>query len=148
MSHLTRPRFGPIVARIMLRPKGLDHVALKVTDMDRTLHFYQVLGLELLRTSGPNADGGRSAVIKVGGQEINVFYQPGLVPVDRDDPVGMDHFCVNMEAASIDDLIADLRQAGVDILKGPIERRDGTSVFVSDPDGVHVELRIERAKAQ
>ena len=107
----------------MLEPKGLDHVALKVTDMDRTLHFYQVLGLELLRTSGPNADGGRSAVIKVGGR-------------------------VNMEAASIDDLIADLHQAGVDILRGPVERRDGTSVFVSDPDGVHVELRIERAKAQ
>jgi len=40
----------------MLRPKDLDHVGLKVTDMDKTLHFYhQMLGLELLRTSGPNA---------------------------------------------------------------------------------------------
>jgi catechol 2,3-dioxygenase-like lactoylglutathione lyase family enzyme len=40
----------------MLRPKALDHVVLTVTDMDKTLHLYhQVLGLELLRTSGPNA---------------------------------------------------------------------------------------------
>ena len=29
----------------MLRPKALDHVALTVTDMDKTLHFYQAPGL-------------------------------------------------------------------------------------------------------
>ena len=128
----------------MLRPKALDHVALKVSDMDKTLHFYQVLGLELLRTSGPNADGVRSAVIKVGGQEINVFSRPDLVSVDTEKAVGMEHFCLNMEAASIDDLMADLRHAGVKIFRGPVEFRDGTSVFVSDPDGVHVELRLEK----
>ena len=26
----------------MLRPKALDHVALKVTDMDKPLHFYHL----------------------------------------------------------------------------------------------------------
>ena len=31
----------------MLRPKALDHVGLKVTDMEKSLHFYQTL--ELLR---------------------------------------------------------------------------------------------------
>ena len=54
----------------MLRLKALDHVGLKVTDMDRTLDFYQRLGLTLLRTSGPNADGLRSAVLQVGSQEL------------------------------------------------------------------------------
>ena len=57
----------------MLRPTAIDHVGLKVTDMDRTLDFYQRLGLTLLRTSGPNADGVRTAVIQVGSQELNVF---------------------------------------------------------------------------
>jgi catechol 2,3-dioxygenase-like lactoylglutathione lyase family enzyme len=33
----------------MLRPKALDHVGLKVTGMEKSLHFYQTLGLELLR---------------------------------------------------------------------------------------------------
>jgi catechol 2,3-dioxygenase-like lactoylglutathione lyase family enzyme len=131
----------------MLRPKALDHVGLKVTDMDKALHFYQALGLELLRTSGPKADGEQSAVLKVGGQEINVFYHPDFVSADKETPAGVDHFCLNMEAVSVDQLIADLRQAGIDIVKGPVERRDGTSVFVYDPDGVHVELRVERAKA-
>ena len=47
----------------MLRPKGLNHVALLVTELDKTLDFYRLLGLELLRTSGPNADGGGTAVL-------------------------------------------------------------------------------------
>ena len=133
----------------MLRPKALDHVALEVTDMDKTLHFYhQVLGLELLRTSGPHAEGGRSAVVKVGGQEMNVFSRPDLVSVDKENAVGVDHFCLTMEAASVDALMADLRQAGIDSFRGPVEFRDGTSVFVSDPDGVHVELRLEKKKTR
>ena len=34
----------------MIQLKALDHVGLKVTDMDKTLDFYQRLGLTLLRT--------------------------------------------------------------------------------------------------
>jgi len=127
----------------MLRPKALDHVGLMVTDMDKTLRFYQLLGLELLRTSGPDAEGVRSAVIKVGSQELNVFSRPDLVSIDKENLIGV-HYCLDMDAASIDDVIADVRHAGLDIFRGPVERRDGTSVFVYDPDGVRVELRIAR----
>jgi catechol 2,3-dioxygenase-like lactoylglutathione lyase family enzyme len=112
--------------------------------MDRTLRFYRTLGLEVLRTSGPHADGGRSAVIKVGSQEMNVFYRPGLGAVETENAVGVDHFCLDMDAPSMDQLLADLRQAGLAVVGGPVERRDGTSVFVHDPDGVRVELRIAR----
>jgi catechol 2,3-dioxygenase-like lactoylglutathione lyase family enzyme len=112
--------------------------------MDKTLGFYQLLGLELLRTSGPNAEGVRSAALKVGGQEINVFSKAGLVSNEEEDLVGVHHFCLNMDAVSIDDLIADLRQVGLSISRGPVERREGFSVFVSDPDGIRVELRLEK----
>ena len=128
----------------MLQPKELNHVGLTVTDMDKTLHFYQLLGLELLRTSGPNADGIRSAVLKVGSQEINVFSKAGLTSYEADDPVGVHHFCLTMNAASVADLVADLRQAGLDVVRGPVERRDGISLFLSDPDGIRVELRLEK----
>jgi catechol 2,3-dioxygenase-like lactoylglutathione lyase family enzyme len=127
----------------MLRPKALDHVGLKVTDLDKTLRFYQRLGLTLLRTSGPNADGLRSAVIQVGSQELNVFSQPGVVPSGVENSAGMDHFCLIVDAASVDDVIADLRQAGIDIVRGPVERRDGMALFVHDPDGVRVELQLK-----
>jgi catechol 2,3-dioxygenase-like lactoylglutathione lyase family enzyme len=126
----------------MLRPRELNHVGLTVTDMDKSLHFYQTLGLELLRASDL-ADGGRSAVLKVGTQEINVFSGPNFVSVDEENLAGLHHFCLTMETGSIDDLIADLGQAGLSIVRGPVKRRDGTSVFVHDPDGVRVELRVE-----
>jgi glyoxylase I family protein len=127
-----------------LRPKALDHVGLKVTDMDKTLDFYQRLGLTLLRTSGPDADGLRSAVIQVGSQELNVFSVPEFVSSGEENRVGMDHFCLTVDAASIDDVIADLRQAGIAIVRGPVERRDGTALFVHDPDGVRVELQLKK----
>jgi catechol 2,3-dioxygenase-like lactoylglutathione lyase family enzyme len=128
----------------MLRPKALDHVGLKVTDMDKTLDFYQRLGLTLLRTSGPDADGLRSAVIQVGSQELNVFSVPEFVSSGEENRVGMDHFCLSVDAASIDDVIADLRQAGIAVVRGPVERRDGAALFVHDPDGVRVELQLEK----
>jgi len=127
----------------MLRMKALDHVGLKVTDMDRTLDFYQRLGLKLVRASGPNADGLRTAVIGIGSQELNVFSHPDFVPSGRENPVGMDHFCLAVDAASVDDVIADLAQAGIDIVRGTVQRRDGAALFVSDPDGVRVELQLK-----
>src|SRR5262245_26287441 len=130
----------------MLRLKSLDHVGLKVTDMDKTLDFYQRLGLTLLRTSGPNADGLRSAVLRVGSQELNVFSHPEFVSSGEENPTGtgMDHFCFLVDAGSANDIIADLRRAGIDVAKGPEKRRDGEAVFVHDPDGVRVELQLKR----
>jgi len=126
----------------MVRPKALDHVGLLVTDMDRSLRFYEALGLELLRRKGPNAEGVSSAVLRVGEQEINVFSDPAFVAAEKGERIH--HFCLAMECAGIADLVAALRRAGIEIAKGPIERRDGTSLFVSDPDGVRVELIVKR----
>jgi catechol 2,3-dioxygenase-like lactoylglutathione lyase family enzyme len=128
----------------MIRPKALDHLALKVTDMDKTLHFYHdVLGLSLVRTSGPNAEGGRMAVLQAGGQKIDTFFRPDFVAADKDKPVGMDHLCLLMEGAAVEPLMTHLQQAGVEIFWGPVERHGSTSVYVYDPDGVHVELRVD-----
>ena len=128
----------------MIQLKALDHVGLQVTDMDKTLDFYQRLGLTLLRTSGPHADGLRSAVLQVRSQELNVFSHPAFVSSGKENPVGIDHCCFTVDAASIDDVIAVLRQAGIAIVCGPEARRDGTALFVHDPDGVRVELQLKR----
>jgi lactoylglutathione lyase len=122
----------------MLRPKALDHVGLIVTDMDRSLRFYQALGLELLRRSERGT--GSSVVLKVGAQEINVFCDPDAT--DRSGPQRIDHFCLMMESATIDDVVGALREAGLDIASGPVKRREGAAVFLNDPDGVRVELQV------
>ena len=128
----------------MLKPKALDHIGLKVTDMDKSLHFYHdVLGLDLLRTSGPSEHGGRSAAVRAGGQTLDLFSRPDFVPADKDKPVGMDHLCLTVEASSVEDLMAYLQEAGVEIFWAPVVRHNSTSVYVYDPDGVHVELRLE-----
>jgi catechol 2,3-dioxygenase-like lactoylglutathione lyase family enzyme len=128
----------------MLRPKALDHVGLKVTDMDRSLRFYaDILGLELLRRL-QREDGVTSAVLRIGSQELNVFSRADFASSRRDDDAaGLDHFCLEMEAASIDDVAAALAEAGVEIARGPVKRRDGASLFVDDPDGCRLELIVK-----
>lgn len=127
----------------MLKPLKLDHLALKVTDMEKSLAFYQhVLGLEIVRRSGPNEAGGYAAVLRAGDQKLDLFSRPDFVSADKDKPVGMDHLCIQLDAASIDEVVADLRRAEVEIFWGPVEREGNTSVYIYDPDGMHVELRI------
>ena len=128
----------------MLKPTAIDHVGLVVADMDKTLDFYQRLGLTLLRTSGPNAEGVRTAVVQVGSQELNVFSPASPVASGEDHHLGMDHFCLSVEAPSIEAVIADLEQVGIAVARGPIKRRDGTALFIHDPDGVRVELQLKR----
>ena len=130
----------------MLYPKALDHLALKVTNMDNAVRFYhQVLGLDLLRRSGPNDAGGESAVLQAGGQKLDLFSRPDFVSADKDKPVGMDHLCLIMDVPSVDALTTHLHQADVEIFWGPVERHGNTSVYVYDPDGMHVELRVATA---
>jgi glyoxylase I family protein len=128
----------------MLRIKAFDHVGLVVTDLDRSLRFYvEGLGLELLRRR-EGAGGTSSAVLKVGDQEINVFCNPDFI-VGMNELHRIDHFCLMMESATMNELIAALREAGLEIAEGPTERRDGAAVFLHDPDGVRVELQIKNS---
>jgi catechol 2,3-dioxygenase-like lactoylglutathione lyase family enzyme len=128
----------------MLQLKAIDHVALKVRDLDRTLHFYQQLGLTVLRTKGPNSDGLRFAVLQVGSQELNVACHPDYTSQGKDNAVGVDHFCFEVDATSIDEVVAGLKRAGIKIAGGPMERRDSAALILVDPDGVKVELQLKR----
>jgi len=127
----------------MLNITGLDHLGLKVTDMDRSLHFYHdVLGLDVLHTSRPHDNGGRSATLRAGDQKIDVFYRPDFVSADRDKPIGMDHLCLTVGADSMEQVMDALRKHDVEVMWGPVTRGKSTSVYVFDPDGIHVELRV------
>jgi len=119
-------------------PTGIDHVVLTVEDVERTCEFYADLGAEI-RTFGD----GRKAV-QFGAQKIN------LHPVDNDvDHVaaaptpGAGDFCLLTETP-IPTVIEQLRERGVDVVEGPVERTGAvgtlTSAYVRDPDGNLVEF--------
>jgi len=129
----------------MPRLKALDHVGLRVSDFDRSLSFYQRLGLTVLRTKGPDSAGVRFAVLQVGSQELNVSSRPSYVARGgEDNAVGIDHFCLEVEASSMDEVVESLKHAGLEIAGAPTERRDGAALFLVDPDGVRVELQLKR----
>lgn len=120
-----------------LRVKGLDHVVLRVADIDRAIAFYEeVLGLHVERRLAEIG----LVQLRAGAAMID------LVPRSEDEDMGrnMDHFAVQIERLDVPALTAHLQRHGIDA--GEVRRRYGaegygSSVYITDPDGNTVELK-------
>ncbi|MEF8842856.1 MAG: VOC family protein [Haloarculaceae archaeon] len=118
---------------------GIDHFVLTVEDVEATCAFYaDALG------AGTETFGGGRRAIRFGDQKINLHpagdeFDPRAA---RPTP-GAGDFCVTTDTP-IETVVEDLREAGVDILEGPVERTGAvgrmTSVYVRDPDDNLVEI--------
>jgi len=124
---------------------GVDHIGIRVRDLERAMKFYAMLGFSL------NARAANDAVAIVRnahGVELNLVYNANadaggkniLMDVGEKYP-GYTH--VALRVASIKAAIEALRAHGVRITQGPVSfGADGhVSVFVRDPDLNVVELR-------
>lgn len=123
----------------------VDHIGIRVRELDRALAFYRVLGFALSH----RAKGDDVAIVRnASGVEINLIFnanagEPGqniLMDVPRKYP-GYTH--VALRVASIPATIAALKENGIAISQGPVKfGEDGNvSVFVRDPDRNVIELR-------
>ena len=120
-----------------LKVKGLDHVVLRVADMDRAIAFYEeVLGLHIER----RLESIGLVQLRAGAAMID------LVPrtEDEDDGRNMDHYAVRIEEMDVPALTAHLKRHGID--PGEVRRRYGaegygSSIYITDPDGNTVELK-------
>ena len=120
-----------------LRVKGLDHVVLRVADMDRAIAFYeQVLGLHIER----RLESIGLVQLRAGTAMID------LVPRTEDEEEGrnMDHFAIRIAEMDVPALTAPLKRHGID--PGEVRRRYGaegygSSIYITDPDGNTVELK-------
>ena len=123
--------------------KGISHVSLSVTDIDRSLAFYRdVLGLPVLT---PIIDGiafdGRQAMVLVGRiglalQEHRGNRGAGFDPAHT----GMDH--LSFHVSGNDDLEswrAKLAAAGIDVSEVRAVAF-GSLIEFRDPDGIQLEL--------
>jgi catechol 2,3-dioxygenase-like lactoylglutathione lyase family enzyme len=125
-----------------LRVKGLDHVVLRVSDMDRAIGFYEtVLGLRVERRL-PEIG---LVQLRAGSAMIDLVPQKdGEAPDRHIDRHNMDHYAVQIESMDVSALTAHLRRHGVD--PGEVRRRYGaegygSSIYITDPDGNTVELK-------
>ncbi len=133
------------MARPAIEISRVDHIGIRVRDLERALAFYRVLGFELHWKDAHDA----VAIIKNAHDvELNLVYNARddaggkniLMDVGEKYP-GYTHVALRVE--SIKAAIEALREHGVRITQGPVSfGRDGhVSVFVRDPDLTVVELR-------
>ena len=123
----------------------VDHIGVRVRDLDRALAFYRVLGFELMRRS-ENDD---VAIIRNAHDvELNLVFNAKagdpaaniLMDVPDKFP-GYTH--IALRVASIPATIAALKANRIAITQGPVSFGESghVSVFVRDPDRNVIELR-------
>ena len=123
----------------------VDHVGIRVRDLDRTLNFYQALGFSLLQRS----DNDDVAIIRnENSVELNLIFNANAgdptanVLMDAPEKYpGYTHMALRV--ASIPATIAALKANDIAITQGPVSFGDSgqVSVFVRDPDRNVIELR-------
>lgn len=129
-----------------IRIREIDHVVLRVEDLDRMLWFYcDVLGCELERRKDDiglvQLRAGRSLV-----DLVPVEGELGRAGGDAPGQEGrnMDHVCFRLE--SFDEASLDEHLSGHGIEPGRVVMRygaegNGPSMYISDPEGNTVELK-------
>jgi lactoylglutathione lyase len=123
----------------------VDHIGIRVRDLDRALAFYKVLGFVLLR----RAAGDDVAIVRNEHEvELNLVFNANagepaaniLMDVPQKYP-GYTH--IALRVTSIPGTIAALKANGIAITQGPVSFGESghVSVFVRDPDRNVIELR-------
>ena len=129
----------------MIDIQTVDHIGVRVADLDRALAFYALFGFTL----DHRAENDAVAVVRnARGVELNLIYNATddnggrnvLMDVAAKYP-GYTH--VALRVASIAETVRMLRGHGIRITQGPVSfGRDGhVSVFIRDPDRNVIELR-------
>ena len=128
------------------RIRGLDHLVLRVTDLERARAFYcnvlgctvdhyrPKLGLMQIRAG--------AALIDLVPVEGTLGRHGGTAP--GTEGRNLDHFCLQIDPFDPAALSAHLRSHGIDM--GEVRQRygadgNGPSVYLKDPDGNTVELK-------
>ena len=117
----------------------LDHFVLTVQDLQKTLAFYvDVLGMQAI-TFGQ----GRHA-LQYGQQKINLHIKgQEFEPKAQQVMCGSADLCF-ITSTPLEQVEQELKQAGLDILEGPVQRIGAigpiTSLYVRDPDGNLIEI--------
>jgi lactoylglutathione lyase len=123
---------------------SLVHTCYRITDVDRSVKFYEALGFKEVRR------------MPIREEAINVFMN---LPEDGDEPrleltynfgvnsyeIGTGYGHIAITTDELDDTLASLKEQGIEPERPPYSLREGGSriCFVRDPDSYRIEI-IER----
>jgi catechol 2,3-dioxygenase-like lactoylglutathione lyase family enzyme len=118
----------------MVRTEGLTHIDLRVSDVARSLGFYNaVFGVEELFRDGPD-----EVFVRTPGSRDVIGLSKGNERVGVKGGIG--HFGFRLvNPADIDQAISEVERAGGKLLRRGGQGKDAYA-YVSDPDGYEVEL--------
>jgi catechol 2,3-dioxygenase-like lactoylglutathione lyase family enzyme len=130
----------------MISIREIDHLVLRVRDIDAMRRFYcDVLGATHVAY---RPEFGMSH-LKAGNAMIDLVLVDGPLGKPGGAAPGkegrnMDHFCLRVEPFDQDAIVAHLKRHGVEV--GEIRKRygaqgNGISIYVTDPEGNTVELK-------
>ncbi|MDL2316501.1 FmdE family protein [Desulfovibrio sp. OttesenSCG-928-A18] len=128
----------PVEKKASIRVSRLDHLVLTVRSLDKTLDFYRTIGMREIRFGE-----GRTA-LAFGKQKINLQEEDSpRTPSAAEARAGSADLCFVVKTP-LPDVMALLKEAGIALLLGPVERTGATgkivSIYLRDPDGNLVEL--------
>jgi catechol 2,3-dioxygenase-like lactoylglutathione lyase family enzyme len=122
----------------MIQASALDHIVLCVRDVAATRRFYQGLLAIESREERPG-----KWSLHFGAQKISLQDAAAAPAIARDTVPGSGNFCL-LSDTPMEEIVADLGTAGIEIVLGPCERIGATgpirSVYFKDPDGNVVEV--------
>lgn len=129
-------------------PADLDHVAIRVSDLDAALEFYHNrLGLSVRDRERFERDELPFVAVAAGGRHLH------LVPTDESFDPGGEHICILLRSPetdtreAIERLLKECREMGIEVEDGEPQERLGAygrdwAAYVRDPDGRRVELKL------
>jgi glyoxylase I family protein len=121
----------------MIRLRNIDHVVLRVRDLEAMTRFYRdVLGAQVIAHRPELA----MTHLRAGTSIIDLVQKQEDAGAGRN----MDHFCLRVEPFDEHAIVAHLARHGVAV--GEVRRRfgaegTGTSIYLADPEGNTVELK-------
>ena len=137
-DRLRAKHLAPRAERPATIGRGVHHVALLCTDVERTIEFYQgVLGFPLTELfQNRDYEGSTHFFFDIGnGNALAFFDFPGLGLGDYAEVLGgLHHLALSVAPDAWDEKKAALEAAGIET------HQVETSLYFSDPDGARIEI--------
>ena len=138
---MARPAGGAAVQQgpAPIQVSTMNHVTLSVSDVQRSVEFYQrVLGLPLVTTQGTERDWDAPAVPVLG-----IGNGPQFIALSRGDRPHINHYCLGMEGFDAAEIVARLAEHGIEARVRMRADSDppAEELIFNDPDGIPVQIQ-------